>query len=328
MQEMSIIGVHSVIPPLQPFAGARATEKANGYAFILSEGAVDAFPYSARRLNESQLALHHCDETQIPIAAPGTSSGDLALQAARELLDKYPEIAREHIGLIIHVHSTLDETISGSVAGRIQHELGLRNALPFGVSQQHVCGFFAACDLAMAFFSSGELHGLALIVCSDKWLSPLFRAHGPKIAFGDAGAAALLRSTDGGYPRMVAVTYRSEPELNAAYNGVTMQFDDRHVQTAAKVIAAALTAADLSSRDIGIIIEPTYPPNFLQSVSELSGLQHAQHLPRSQHIGHLSAAAALVGLQKTMTSDLSQADYSLLWQVGMAGDFGACVIKS
>jgi 3-oxoacyl-[acyl-carrier-protein] synthase III len=326
MAEISIIGVHAVVPPSQPFAGTQAIE--TGYAFMQNEGALDTFPYSTRRVDSSQLAVHRCDQTQIPIAAAGTSSADLAVRAARELLEKHPDVPREHISLIIHAHSTLSETISGSVSGRIQHELGLRNALPFGVSQQHACGFFAACDLAMALSHTGESNGLVLLVCSDKWLFPFFRAHGPSAVYGDAGAAALLQPDNNAYARIAAVSYRSEPELNAAYSGSAIHFDARYIESAAAVIAAVIAAAGLSPSDIGSLIEPTYPPSFLRSVSELAGLQHARYSPRSERNGHLSAADGLVNLQAAMASDLCQADYSLLWQAGMAGDFGACVIRN
>jgi 3-oxoacyl-[acyl-carrier-protein] synthase III len=61
--------------------------------------------------------------------------------------------------------------------------------LPFAIGQAGTAGVFNALSMIEALVSLG---GKVLLVASDKWLYPFFRAWGDLVVYGDGAAAILL----------------------------------------------------------------------------------------------------------------------------------------
>ncbi|MQU24251.1 hypothetical protein GHO35_24375, partial [Pseudomonas helleri] len=187
---LRIRAIASHVPDTTPFQAVQAREKNIGYGHLLYKSAVFSMPRGKGRIDaEETLRLLPTASIELPVAPPVQSGADLALEAVALLREQIPAETLAQVSHIVVTNAALNQRINESVAGRIQHALGLPKALPFAIGQAGTAGVFNALSMIEALVSLG---GKVLLVASDKWLYPFFRAWGDLVVYGDSAAAILL----------------------------------------------------------------------------------------------------------------------------------------
>ena len=127
------------------------------------------------------------------LAAPGTATSDLALEAARMAIEA-AHVAPAEIDLIIVATSTPDY-IFPSTACLLQAKLGIKGGAAFDV--QAVCtGFIYALATADAMIRSG-MHSKALVVGAEVFSRILdWNDRGTCVLFGDGAGAVVLEASN------------------------------------------------------------------------------------------------------------------------------------
>ena len=168
---LRIRAIASHVPDTTPFRAVQAQEKNIGYGHLLYKSAVFSMPRARGRVDaEEALRLLPTASIAPPVAPPLQSGADLALEAVAQLRQQIPAETLAQVTHIVVTNAALNQRINESVAGRIQHALGLPKALPFAIGQAGTAGVFNALSMIEALVSLG---GKVLLVASDKWLYPL-----------------------------------------------------------------------------------------------------------------------------------------------------------
>ncbi len=147
------------------------------------------------------------------LASPGTTSSDLAFEAAQRALDMAGITAAE-LDLIIVATSTPD-FIFPSTACLLQGRLGNKGAAAFDV--QAVCsGFAYALSIADKFIVSGS-HKKALVVGAEVFSRILdWQDRGTCVLFGDGAGAVVLEASE--RPGILATALHADGSQNSILN--------------------------------------------------------------------------------------------------------------
>jgi 3-oxoacyl-[acyl-carrier-protein] synthase-3 len=128
------------------------------------------------------------------VAAPGETSVDLAVAAARRLLDE-AVVARDAVDFVLFCTQTPDHFLPTS-ACLIQDRLGLRTsagALDFNLG---CSGFVYGLGLAKGLVETGQARSV-LLLTADTYTKLIHRGDkSVRTLFGDAGAATLIGTDD------------------------------------------------------------------------------------------------------------------------------------
>ena len=127
------------------------------------------------------------------VAGEKESTAFMGKMASLEALEK-SSLNTEDIDMIV-VATTTPDNIFPSVATKIQHMLGAKNASAFDV--QAVCaGFIYALSIADSFIKSGKVKNI-LVVGSERMTSLLdWNDRGTAVLFGDGAGAYLLSASE------------------------------------------------------------------------------------------------------------------------------------
>jgi 3-oxoacyl-[acyl-carrier-protein] synthase III len=178
-------------PPRAAFDAVQANERNVGLGALMVPAARFALPRGRGRIEATECArLTRSSPAMLPIAPPGQSQSDLAITALEALVER---VGKTHLSATTHIvfaHATLNQQVVESVAGRLQHMLGIDHVLPLALGQCGTLGLMAALPLAEGLLRDG---GQVLFVAADKWLYPFFRVYGDFVAYGDSAAALLVR---------------------------------------------------------------------------------------------------------------------------------------
>lgn len=128
------------------------------------------------------------------IAPAGVNTSDLAIEAARQALER-SGVDADAIDLIIVATSTPDQTFP-AVATRVQEALGITNGAAFDV--QAVCtGFVYALTIADAMLQSGA-HNCALVIGAETMSRIMdWSDRTTCVLFGDGAGAVVLQAQQG-----------------------------------------------------------------------------------------------------------------------------------
>jgi len=124
--------------------------------------------------------------------ASAETSSDMAVKVGRRILDREPGLARK-IDVVIYYHSTLNEEPTASTSGRLQYELGLKNALTFSVSQKSGNASLMALKVACEMMTAEADLRTFLLVGSEKFVPPYNRIFGTMTIMGDSASAMIVR---------------------------------------------------------------------------------------------------------------------------------------
>ncbi|AJX33241.1 3-oxoacyl-ACP synthase [Burkholderia oklahomensis] len=182
-------------PSRQPVDAAQAAGRYRYDGRLAPHAIRFAMPYE--RLDYDARTFAHLARSapaSLPVETDGRTLSDLALEAVREVIDAAGPDACASISQIVVAQASLNEHAGESVAGRMQHALGLKHVVPFALGQCGTLGLHTALPLARGLLREGSR---MLFVAADKWVYPFLRAYGEFVAYGDGAAAILLGGADG-----------------------------------------------------------------------------------------------------------------------------------
>ena len=323
---LRIRAIASHVPDTTPFQAVQAREKNIGYGHLLYKSAVFSMPRGKGRIDaEEALRLLPTASIALPVAPPVQSGADLALEAVALLREQIPAETLAQVSHIVVTNAALNQRINESVAGRIQHALGLPKALPFAIGQAGTAGVFNALSMIEALVSLG---GKVLLVASDKWLYPFFRAWGDLVVYGD-GAAAILLDGDGeagwGSIRASAVHYGAA--IDNPWGLTPAALADRLHPLAVSAAQTAIERAGLNASDIDWVLPAGFGDSFTLGVSRELGIAQDRHFEFGARPHHSSAAPLLSLLRLRASLPPGKTATALLWDAALCGTAGAIVAE-
>ena len=325
---LRIRAIASHAPDTTPFQAVQAREKNIGYGHLLYKSAVFSMPRGKGRIDaEETLRLLPTASIELPVAPPAQSGADLALEAVALLREQIPADTLAQVTHIVVTNSALNQRINESVAGRIQHALGLPKALPFAIGQAGTAGVFNALSMIEALVSLG---GKVLLVASDKWLYPFFRAWGDLVVYGD-GAAAILLDGDGeagpgwGSIRASAVHYGAA--IDNPWGLTPAALAERLHPLAVSAAQTAIERAGLNASDIDWVLPAGFGDSFTLGVSRELGIAQDRHFEFGARPHHSSAAPLLSLLRLRASLPPGKTATVLLWDAALCGTAGAIVAE-
>jgi len=325
---LRIRAIASHVPDTAPFQAVQAREKNIGYGHLLYKSAVFSMPRGKGRIDaEETLRLLPTASIELPVAPPVQSGADLALEAVALLREQIPADTLAQVSHIVVTNAALNQRINESVAGRIQHALGLPKALPFAIGQAGTAGVFNALSMIEALVSLG---GKVLLVASDKWLYPFFRAWGDLVVYGDGAAAILLDGDSQPAPGWGAIRASAMHYGTAIDNpwGLTpAALAERLHPLAVSAAQTAIERAGLKASDIDWVLPAGFSDSFTLGVSRELGIAQDRHFEFGVR-GHQSSAAPLLSLMRLRaTLPPGKTVTALLWDTALCGTAGAIVAE-
>ncbi|MQT99831.1 MULTISPECIES: hypothetical protein [unclassified Pseudomonas] len=325
---LRIRAIASHAPDTTPFQAVQAREKNIGYGHLLYKSAVFSMPRGKGRIDaEETLRLLPTASIELPVAPPAQSGADLALEAVALLREQIPADTLAQVTHIVVTNSALNQRINESVAGRIQHALGLPKALPFAIGQAGTAGVFSALSMIEALVSLG---GKVLLVASDKWLYPFFRAWGDLVVYGDGAAAILLDGDDEAGPgwgsiRASAVHYGAA--IDNPWGLTPAALAERLHPLAVSAAQTAIERAGLNASDIDWVLPAGFGDSFTLGVSRELGIAQDRHFEFGARPHHSSAAPLLSLLRLRASLPPGKTATVLLWDAALCGTAGAIVAE-
>ena len=325
---LRIRAIASHAPDTTPFQAVQAREKNIGYGHLLYKSAVFSMPRGKGRIDaEETLRLLPTASIELPVAPPAQSGADLALEAVALLREHIQADTLAQVTHIVVTNSALNQRINESVAGRIQHALGLPKALPFAIGQAGTAGVFSALSMIEALVSLG---GKVLLVASDKWLYPFFRAWGDLVVYGDGAAAILLDGDDEAGPgwgsiRASAVHYGAA--IDNPWGLTPAALAERLHPLAVSAAQTAIERAGLNASDIDWVLPAGFGDSFTLGVSRELGIAQDRHFEFGARPHHSSAAPLLSLLRLRASLPPGKTATVLLWDAALCGTAGAIVAE-
>ncbi|MEX3916452.1 3-oxoacyl-ACP synthase [Paraburkholderia sp. BR10872] len=254
----------------------------------------------------------------------GTDLSGLAAKVAKAICATRAQDARP-VDVVMFCHSSLDQHVSTTIAGRLRAEIGTP-CFPFSVSQQHGVTALTALRLAADLLvAEPDVHTI-LIVAAEKWCPPFSRICGPDIVHGDAAGALLVERTHhgtGGLQLLDAAARHVPAGIRRPAAGAA----DARTFTLRSMIDCLLARHGLHRDAIGAVVGHPGSSSLTAAVCELLDrpCTEAPH----QDCVHLGAAESIVRLAQ----ELGRADYCrthrvLLWGYGMGGFVGTALLEA
>lgn len=325
---LRIRAIASHVPDTTPFQAVQAREKNIGYGHLLYKSAVFSMPRGKGRIDaEETLRLLPTASIELPVAPPVQSGADLALEAVALLREQIPAETLAQVSHIVVTNAALNQRINESVAGRIQHALGLPKALPFAIGQAGTAGVFNALSMIEALVSLG---GKVLLVASDKWLYPFFRAWGDLVVYGDS-AAAILLDGDGeagpGWGSIRASAMHYGAAINNPWGLTPAALAERLHPLAVSAAQTAIERAGLNASDIDWVLPAGFGDSFTLGVSRELGIAQDRHFEFGARPHHSSAAPLLSLMRLRASLPPGKTATVLLWDAALCGTAGAIVAE-
>ena len=325
---LRIRAIASHVPDTTPFQAVQAREKNIGYGHLLYKSAVFSMPRGKGRIDaEETLRLLPTASIELPVAPPVQSGADLALEAVALLREQIPADTLAQVSHIVVTNAALNQRINESVAGRIQHALGLPKALPFAIGQAGTAGVFNALSMIEALVSLG---GKVLLVASDKWLYPFFRAWGDLVVYGDS-AAAILLDGDGeagpGWGSIRASAMHYGAAINNPWGLTPAALAERLHPLAVSAAQTAIERAGLNASDIDWVLPSGFGDSFTLGVSRELGIAQNRHFEFGARPHHSSAAPLLSLMRLRASLPPGKTATVLLWDAALCGTAGAIVAE-
>ena len=278
---------------------------------------------------------------------PGMATSDLALGAARKVLEKRG-IGPEEIDLII-IGTVTPDMFFPSTACVLQEKLGAKNA--WGFDLLGACsGFIYALATGAQFIETGR-HQKVLVVGADVMSSVIdFKDRATCILFGDGAGAALLEPTDGSggvldwilHSDGAGGKYLSMPaggSLNPATEETVakkmhyVHQDGRNVFKYAvkgmvEVSERILTKNGLSTDDVKLYVPHQANWRIIKSVAERMGLEDSRVALNIDRYANTTAGTIPICLSEADASEqIVEGDIVLLASFGAGFTWGSVLIR-
>ena len=330
--------ITSYVPEAIEFHAVQAQERHIGYGHLLYKSAAWALPRGKGKVDEQeQQRLLPPASIALPVAPPGQSQADMALEAVTALRQQLSPESLAEITHIVVTNTALNQRINESVAGRIQHALGLPDALPFAIGQSGSVGFFNALFIIEALVSTGAK---VLLVASDKWLYPFFRSWGELVVYGDGAAAILIdaapeslerpacdKNKDKGWGCIRASAMHYGEAIDNPWALTPAALAQLLHPLAVTAAQEAITRSGLHPGDIDWVLPAGFNDSFTLGVSHALGIAPERHFKHGAH-NHQSSAAPLLSLLRLRAAlPPGKQAIALLWDAALCGMAGAMVAE-
>jgi 3-oxoacyl-[acyl-carrier-protein] synthase III len=273
------------------------------------------------------------------IAAEGELTSDLATKATQELLKK-TNLKADEIEMIIVATTTPDLTFP-STATSLQAKIGAKNAFAFDI--QAVCsGFVFALTTADNFIKSGQVKN-ALVIGAET-LSRIvdWKDRNTCVLFGDGAGAVLLQAThddcgiiasdlhsDGNLNDILKTS--GGPSSNQKSGFIEMAGKEvfKHaVEKMSKSVLSALSKADLTTKDIDLLIPHQANLRILNAVATRLELPSEKVIITLQNQANTSAASIPLALDfANSQGKIKSGDLIVLEALGGGLTWGSVVLK-
>lgn len=274
------------------------------------------------------------------LAAPGQTSSELGLEAARRALDM-AGTQPEDLDLIIVATSTPD-FIFPSTACLLQGKLGNRGAAAFDV--QAVCsGFTYALAIAEKFIRSGS-HRKALVVGAEVFSRILdWQDRTTCVLFGDGAGAVILEASE--TPGILATALHADGSQNHILNvpgqvcgGLVtgdpfLRMDGQAVfkfavRVLADVAEEVCATAGVASAEVDWLIPHQANIRIIDATSKKLGLQRERVVVTVDRHGNTSAASVPLALDEAVRDGrIGRGQQVLLEGVGGGFTWGAALLE-
>ncbi|WP_027781974.1 MULTISPECIES: hypothetical protein [Burkholderia] len=267
---------------------------------------------------------HHARPLRIPVEPEEQLSG-LAVRVAKEILAiRHP--AAVPIDIIVFCHSSVDEHVSTTTAGRLASVVG--PCFAFSISQQHSVSLFSALQLVRDLMVAESDVQCALIVAAEKWALPFSRWTGQGAAQGDAAAAALLEratATTRGFRVMDAQTRQCpvRPDCPSHQRSYSDSASERILRQLIDAMLAqhALAACDVTG--IGQDLDPTWTKRASHR------LNMKAHTHARLHDAHLGSAEPIIQLTERLADNtLPTRGHLLIGGMSVCGYVGCALLDA
>jgi 3-oxoacyl-[acyl-carrier-protein] synthase III len=264
----------------------------------------------------------------VPVEAQRDLSG-LAADAAQAICGAR-EPCSPPVGVVMFCHSSLNEHVSTTTAGRLRAVIG-SPCFPFAVSQQQGASVFTALRLASDLFAAEpDLHAI-LIVAAEKWCHPFSRRAGRWALQGDAACALLVERASPATRglRLLAAATRTLHQIEVPFalslppSGTDTAFTPALLDLIDTLLLQHRIRADQIAAVIGHNIN--LPPG--DAVSRHPGL--SQTHPMVDGRAYLGAAESIVRLTEALDApELPHGSLILAWGIGLGGYVGCTLLEA
>lgn len=280
------------------------------------------------------------------LASESEATSDLAIKAAREAL-KNARLAPEDLELIIVATITGDMPFP-STASIVQNALLAKKAAAFDISAA-CAGFVYGLSIANQFISNGAYKNV-LVIGAEK-LSAItdWKDRNTCVLFGDgAGACVLAEVQSGGIASIYLGCDGSNLDLlnlpaggsrkpathetvNNRMHYVKMQGNELFkiaVKTMTEAAQIALKQADITFKDVDLIIPHQANSRIIMAVAKRLGIPEAKIYLNIEKYGNMSSASTVTALVEAVKEGrVKKGDTILLDCFGAGLVWGACVIE-
>jgi 3-oxoacyl-[acyl-carrier-protein] synthase III len=262
----------------------------------------------------------------VPVERDTDLSG-LAAKVAQTICAGRPVDAAP-IDIAMFCHSSLNEHVSTTIAGRLRAVVGTP-CFPFSVSQQQGASTFTALQLASdLLIAEPEIHTI-LIVAAEKWSPPFSRWTDQGIVQGDAAGAILVERSRPASCGLVVIDARASRLHRVATSAPLSGLDIRTdwVPALRSTIDAILRRHELQPNDIGTVVGAGIDRQLDEAICRHLSRRVVEFSDRCR--SHLGAAEPIVQLANALEShDLSVCDRILTWGIGLGGFAGCALFES
>lgn len=262
----------------------------------------------------------------VPVERDTDLSG-LAAKVAQTICAARPANAAP-IDIAMFCHSSLDEHVSTTTAGRLRAVIGTP-CFPFSVSQQQGSSTFTALQLASdLLIAEPEIHTI-LIVAAEKWCPPFSRWTEQGIVQGDAAGAILVERSGPTSCGLLVIDARASRLHRFATPAPLSSLDIRRDWLLAlrSTIDAILLRHALQPSDLGTVVGAGIDPQLDDAICRHLS-RRVVELPNGCR-AHLGAAEPIVQLADVLEfHDLPVCDRILTWGIGLGGFVGCVLLES
>ncbi|CAB3786432.1 ketoacyl-ACP synthase III family protein [Paraburkholderia fynbosensis] len=234
------------------------------------------------------------------------------------------------IDALIYTH-TIQSSVLAPPAGTaafIQSRMGLDRALAFSLMQQNCVSPVAAIRLLRVLTVAGRPIQRAIVVCADVMGSGCDHLRAIQdLALHSDGACAILLERDTDRNRIMGLhLYTDNRYFRGTDDDLQPVPDDRYYWSAFTTMRAALRQAGITGNElVHVLPHHVNLPGWQRLMAMLSVPQERLFTANFGRLGHVFGADPFINFH---TAPRAQPDsHSLLFSSGLAGCFGAMVIR-
>ncbi len=283
------------------------------------------------------------------IAAPGESTSDMAVHAARAALAD-AGLEPEDIDLLVVATITPDLPLPAA-ACIVQHKLGMRTDTACFDVNAACSGFIYGIDTACAMLSSGR-YKKALVIGAEK-LSAIvdWKERTTCVLFGDGAGAVVIECSDepdvgligtklGAYGENVDLLLIPKGGSDSPATPESIEAGDHFMRMKGKeVFKLAVRAMDEAARDIleqyslhadqiGLVIPHQANLRIIEAISKYLDLPMDRFFVNVDRYGNTSAASVPIALDEARKAGrIKKGDITLLVAFGAGLTYGSALIR-